>query len=546
VTVAAAMLVLVLAATVVSAWQAVRATLAEDKTSKALIAARDTLDAVMDDVVATMFAKQPELDDSEKEFLRKVLAQYESVASQVEATTENRYLRAKGAFQVARLRATLGEFTEAIVGYREAALLVEPLVKDFPNVPEYRASLARTHALLGIQLAEAGQDREAETAFRRAIELRTSLAAEYPEKAEYRSHLATTYHDLAIQLDRRGDEAGSASAYHEALDLEEKLVAEAGNVAAYRQDLARTRLSLAQLLRSQGKLAEADELHDKAVAEQEKQLEKTPDVPRRRQDLANSYQGWGIVRAEQGRMDDAEKKFARAIELRKQLTVDFPRFEVYRRELGRNYNDLGYLLMLEKKFPAAEEAYRHALDIKEKMVAERGSIAAHREDAANTYTNLGALHQQRKAPAEALPMLDKARAHLQIALDTNAKNPVARRLYQENLLAMSSSYAALGDHARLAATADELARFGFAPGKDTYTAASMVSDCIGLVDKDTKLAAAQRKELAERYAERSLKLLRQAVERGFKDAARMQKDSHLEPLRERPEYRKLLAELEGK
>src|SRR5579859_845124 len=103
VTVAAAMVVLVLAATVVSAWQAVRATLAEEKTGKALVAARDTLDAVMDDVVATMFAKQPELDDSEKEFLRKVLAQYESVAAQVEQTADNRSLRAKGAFQVARL-----------------------------------------------------------------------------------------------------------------------------------------------------------------------------------------------------------------------------------------------------------------------------------------------------------------------------------------------------------------------------------------------------------------------------------------------------------
>jgi tetratricopeptide (TPR) repeat protein len=252
------------------------------------------------------------------------------------------------------------------------------------------------------------------------------------------------------------------------------------------------------------------------------------------------------VRAKQGRLDDAEKKFTRALELRKQLTVDFPRFELYRRELGVNYNDLGYLLMMEKKDKAAEEAYRHALDIQEKMVAERGSIAAHRESVAITYTNLGMLYQQRNAPAEALPIFDKARTHLKAALDANAKNPVARRLYQENLRAMADSYAVLGDHARLAATAEELAGFGYAPAEDTYAAATMVSGCIGLVDKDTKLAAAPRKDLAESYAERSLKLLRQAVERGFKDAARMRKDTYLDPMRERPEYRKLLAELEGK
>jgi serine/threonine protein kinase len=546
VTVAAAMVVLVLAATVVSAWQAVRATLAEEKTGKALIAARDTLDAVIDDVVVTMFAKQPKLDDSEKEFLRKVLEQYQAVASQVGASPENRYLRAKGAFQVARLRATLGEFAEGIAGFREAALLLEQLVEDCPTVAKYRKSLASTNSNLAIRLAQAGQDREAETAFRRCIELHTKLAAEFPDNIQYRNYLATNHGDLGLLLERRNNLAPAAQAFATALDIEEKVVAEAGNVAAYRLDLARIRLGLAMLRRKQGKLDEADELHEKAVAEQEKQLEKSPDVPKQRQDLAHSYQGWGIVRAEQGRMDDAEKKFARAIELRKRLTVDFPRFEVYRRDLGRNYNDLGYLLMLEKKFPAAEEAYRHALDIQEKMVAERGSIAAHREDAANTYTNLGKLHQQRKAPAEALPMLDKARAHLKIALDANAKNPVARRLYQENLRTMADSYGVLGDHARLAATADELAGFGYAPAEDTYAAASMVSGCIALVDKDTELAAAQRKDLAESYAEKSLKLLRQAVERGFTDAARMQKDPRLEPLRERPEYRKLLAELEGK
>jgi hypothetical protein len=40
--------------------------------------------------------------------------------------------------------------------------------------------------------------------------------------------------------------------------------------------------------------------------------------------------------------------------------------------------------------------------------------------------------------------------------------------------------------------------------------------------------------------------LHQAIKRGFKDAGRMQKDPRLEPLRERPEFRKLLTDLEAK
>ena len=67
-----------------------------------------------------------------------------------------------------------------------------------------------------------------------------------------------------------------------------------------------------------------------------------------------------------------------------------------------------------------------------------------------------------------------------------------------------------------------------------------------LADKDAALAQAKRKELAQGYADRALAQLRQAVARGFKDADRMKQGPHLEALRARPDFGKLLAELEGK
>jgi hypothetical protein len=51
--------------------------------------------------------------------------------------------------------------------------------------------------------------------------------------------------------------------------------------------------------------------------------------------------------------------------------------------------------------------------------------------------------------------------------------------------------------------------------------------------------------LAKSYAARALDLLRQAVARGYKDAALMKKDPDLDPLRQRDDYRKLLAEVEA-
>jgi hypothetical protein len=44
----------------------------------------------------------------------------------------------------------------------------------------------------------------------------------------------------------------------------------------------------------------------------------------------------------------------------------------------------------------------------------------------------------------------------------------------------------------------------------------------------------------------SVKLLRDAVSKGYKDVARVKKDTDLDPLRQRDDFRKLVTELEEK
>ena len=48
------------------------------------------------------------------------------------------------------------------------------------------------------------------------------------------------------------------------------------------------------------------------------------------------------------------------------------------------------------------------------------------------------------------------------------------------------------------------------------------------------------------YANRAVELLHKAVEAGYKDAAHMAKDTDLDPLRNREDYKRLLADLEKK
>jgi hypothetical protein len=66
------------------------------------------------------------------------------------------------------------------------------------------------------------------------------------------------------------------------------------------------------------------------------------------------------------------------------------------------------------------------------------------------------------------------------------------------------------------------------------------------VAEHDKLDPTQRKEAAEFYGDAAMKLLREAVGKGYKDVAHVKKDTDLDPLRRRDDFRKLVTELEEK
>jgi len=129
-------------------------------------------------------------------------------------------------------------------------------------------------------------------------------------------------------------------------------------------------------------------------------------------------------------------------------------------------------------------------------------------------------------------------------LKVRPKNSSYRLFYRNNVWTLAQSYLGLGDHARIAASADEMARFAYDPPNDNYLAACFLSRCVPLADKDAKLDEDKRKEPKERYADRALELLRLAVARGYRNTARMKAEPDLEPLRGREDFRQLLADLE--
>jgi serine/threonine protein kinase/tetratricopeptide (TPR) repeat protein len=554
---------------------------------------REALDALTNEVVQTMFARQPELGEPEKAFLQKVLGSYQAVSRQMGDTAEARFLQAKGIFQVAFLRKLVGQEITAEADYRQAAGLLAQLADDFPDVAEYRDKLAASHNNRGVILADLGSPQEARAAFRLAVALREPLVKRFPKVLFYRRELAASYNDLASILKRQKHYAEAEKIYSQALDVMENLVAEAGTVPEYHQGLARIRSNRGALLREQGKLPEAEEVYRQVLKVQEAQLTRFSTVARVRRELADSYHGLGIVCTELSKADQADAAFQKAVDLRKKLLYEYPNVLQYRRDLADLYSDQGHFLMRQRIWAEAEEAYGHALDLRKKVAAKAGAardrqqlanshedlaklwwstdrlkdaesacldalpireqlagesrkVPDYQNELAGTLGKLAVLHNQRREFADALALLERARPRHLAALKAGPTDSRYRLCYRNNLQALATSHLGLGDHTRLATTAEDLARLDYEPATDNYLAARMLCSCATLTVKDAQLSETGQADLARRYADRALTLLKQAVAHGFKDAENMKTAGDLEPLRTREEFRKLLADLEGK
>jgi serine/threonine protein kinase len=591
---AAAMLALVLGGTAASTWQAVRATRAEQRTSQALKQTREALDALTEDVVETMFAKQPELGAKEKEFLRKVLGFYDTFTQQSAQSPEAAFLRAKGYFGVAHFRALLGEHRDAEAAFRQAELLLEQLVAEFPAVAEYRQKLARTEANLGVVLAKVGKHADAETAFRRGIALYTELTAEFPDDLGYLLQLARNYGDFGSLRRLQHKYAEAEKNQRHALHLREKLVARAGDQRFYHMELSQGLCTLGELLRLRKKYAEAEKVLRRALKIQEEHMGKGPAKPVDRKWLALSYEYLGLALAELKSKDQAAQALRRGLELYRKLADDFPGVLEYRQDLVSATSNLARFLTLQGNHAAAVEPCRQMVELRKAIVARAGPVPAYRHELALSYhnlawvhsvtgrpkeaeaawraalklwqqlaiaspqvakyqhalagmlTNLAKLHNQRGEFKAAVALLEEARSHSQAALDKRPNDPGFRQSYRDHLVALAHSRLGLADHVRIATIAAEIARFGYEPAYDTYYAGGMLARCVSLAAQDASLPEAQRKKLATSYTQQALARLRQAVRRGFKDVDELKKNPDLGPLRSRAEFRELLTELEAK
>jgi tetratricopeptide (TPR) repeat protein len=522
---------------------------AESKARQAERQARDqamaALRVMTDELVDRQLGRAQTLTPENKEFLRKVIAQFEAFAKITADDAESRAIRAEGYFRVGLMRYRLGDLAEAETAYRAALKLYEQLAADFPSRPDFRQALAASHNNFGNLLAGTGRPREAEESYRAALKLYEQLVADFPTRPDFRQALANSCNNLGVLLAGSGQLKEAETAYRQALKLQEQLAAEFPTRPDFRQALALSHNNLGNLLASTGRLKDAEDSYHEALKLYEQLAAEFPTRPDYRQELAGSHNNLGLLLHKTGRLKEAEEPFRASLELRDRLAAEFPNRPDYRQELAASHNNLGFLLADTGRLKEAEESFREALKLQERLAAEFPNQPDLRNELAGTLGNLAILCNLRRDFAAAREYLEKARPHHLAALQANPRHPAYRQFYHNHLVTLVQAHAGLLDPAAAVKIAQTRRELGWDPPADAYNAACAVSLCIPLVEQHEKLAADKRKAAAHFYGEEAMKLLREAVAKGFKDAAHMKRDPDLAPLRQRDDFQKLLAELES-
>jgi tetratricopeptide (TPR) repeat protein len=264
-----------------------------------------------------------------------------------------------------------------------------------------------------------------------------------------------------------------------------------------------------------------------------------------RDDLATSHLNLGFLLYRQGN-PACKPEFLESVRIIKSLLAESPNNSEYQRMLAATYTNLGNFYRDTRQFDEAVAAFQKAFEFHEVLAERFPTVPNYRSELGGTLNNLAMVRLNQGNLTEARQLLERAITHQRAALRVNPQNAIYLEFLSNHYAVLAEVLVRGKQHAAAAQAAVDLAGVRPRNGEDAYDAAGLLVQCMTAAQEDQSLAKPRRDQLSQRYAEQSLNLLREAVKRGFKELERFKKDKELDPLRMRPDFQRLLTELEAK
>lgn len=390
-TTAAVVLTALVLGTVVSTWQAIRATRAERLADARLDAevvaraaevqqrkvaeeqrreaekqravaeanfqkARQAVDEYFTLVSESKLLDVPGLQPLRRDLLEAALRFYKQSANQrssdpdVQANLAVTYLR------VAEIYHATDRNEDALAVIGQALDTIDRLRREHPAATEAHRKLAGFWKGLRRMKRRTERPRDTEQALRllqRLADTWEHLAVENPSVVEFQSDLGAIQAHIGDLLTSAGQAEPSRAYFLKARATWETLVRDNPNVPAYKADLAMICYQLGMRLRTVGQAVEADALLRRSFELREQLVKEFPKVPEYRSALAESLIRHGLDLANT-QPQEAKQAYRRAVDLDIALVEEFPTANPYHESLAQDTNIFINFLMSSGRTEEAE------------------------------------------------------------------------------------------------------------------------------------------------------------------------------------------------
>jgi tetratricopeptide (TPR) repeat protein len=509
-----------------------------------------------------------------------------------ESDAKSRRLLADGYFQLAELTGKIGSQTEALSLHRKALAVRRELAADPGADVEARLDVARSLNAVGRQLNNTGDSEGALLAFAEQHDVAAALDAVSPTEAVL-AVLAQSLKSTGIVLGESGKSMEALPAVEKAVAILRKLAGANPNAFELRYDLAKSLTALEHLFWDVGRWGDQMAALEDARAISQKLADDNPADVRYRYVLGNIYNNLGSTLFDMGRPAEALAVLEKGRAIARKLADTHPAVADYQDVLAYFDFNIGRSLSEVGKPAEAMAAYGRALAALKQLAEANPKDTQGQYILGFCYNEIGELLAQTGKPEEALQSYGKARALLLVQAEANrtfrrVSGELASSLEKTGLLLSASgetakaladceealatrqklcdaqpalhwlrwelagSHSALGTVQRRAGRpADAAASFRRAIAlmeqlpmttpRNLYLSACCHAQLAGVAAQSGSGLTAEQ---GAAEAERATATLRKAYARGF-GAARLRLDAALDPLRQREDFRKLLADIDA-
>jgi serine/threonine-protein kinase len=460
------------------------------------------------------------------------------------------------------------QWDKSALQYQEALALVQKLAADHPGVAKHRKFLALAHQHLGDLWARQKQQEKAVEHYGKAWEIQQKLVDEFPTAPVYRQYLAATHNSLGVLLAAQKQWEQAAEHYQKALAIVGKLAEEFSSAPTYHQQLAGIHNNLGTMLRAQDRGEKAVEHYNKALEIEQKLADENPAMPGYRSELAVTHYNLANLLGQLKQGEKASEHYHAAIGILRKLADEHPSVGDYRQDLAHAHNNLGNMLARRKQQEQAMQQYHKALVIQEKLVEEFSGVTTYQVDLGRGCWNYGNLLSRRGRPEASLEWYSKAIRALRRVDRTDPQFGMAQRFLRGSYTGRALAHTQLHKHLEAIpdwngvielSSAEEQRPLRIARAS-ARVRAGLVAEGVAELAEATRTgdwpaevwygcaciyAIASRKSVDKKqeYADSAMELLRRAIEAGYKDVGHLTRNSELDELRGREDFKKLLSSL---